>query len=170
VFAYGCVTAGAKGQVEVLGNFSSIKHINEDAFGCVLQLWKTENHIFGLLSVYTGEPADPPVGILEDTRFDPRTGRLSFSVRLSTGLVYSRAYAGVPSRDRFTFEGRITRRQVSGILTTSNELFPEERPGHERLRLRWSKSLTQLMVPPPLTYSDWKTWADEILERRGPKW
>ena len=27
----------------------------------------------------------------------------------------------------------------------------------------------KVMIPPPATYSDWKTWADEILHRRGLK-
>jgi hypothetical protein len=123
-----------------------------------------------LLLVYTGAPSDPPAGILEDVKFNPRSGNLSFSARLSTGLVYGRGYSGVASRDRFTFKGFLTRTQVRGTLMRSDELFPTDRLTSERVRLRRSELLTQVMLPPPATYSDWKTWADEILRRSGPKW
>ena len=170
VLAHTCLIASAMGQVEVLGTFSNVRHTEEHAYGYSLRLWKEGNQLFGLLSVYTGEPSDPPVGILEDVKFDPRTGQLSFSARLSTGLVYARNYSGVPSRDRFTFKGVLTRRQVTGTLTRSDQLFPNARPTSERIKLRRSESETQLMIPPPSTYPAWKVWADDILERRGPKW
>lgn len=163
-----CATAKATSSVEVLGGFSNLKLSYGHAFGYVLKLWKDGNQIFGLLCVYTGEPADPPTGILEDVKFDPRTAQLSFSARLSTALVYAGAY--VPSRDRVTFKGVLTRSQVTGTLTTSDELFPDKRPTSQRIRLRRSRSSTELMIPPPPTYSAWKTWADTILKRRGPKW
>jgi hypothetical protein len=80
-----------------------------------------------LLLVYTGAPSDPPAGILEDVKFNPRSGNLSFSARLSTGLVYGRGYSGVASRDRFTFKGVLTRTRVTGTLMRSDELFPTDR-------------------------------------------
>lgn len=157
-------------RVEVLGNFSRLKHGNGHAYGYVLQLWQEGSQLFGLLSVYTGEPADPPIGILENVKFEPRTKQLSFTTRLSTGIVYARGYSGVPSRDRYTFKGVLTRNEVTGTLTTSDELFPGEPPTSERIRLRRSAASTQLLIPPPPTYSAWKVWAGELLERRGPKW
>lgn len=171
VVLHASVPVKAPSKVEVLGSFSSINHDPpEDAFGYALKLWKDGDQIFGLLVVYTGPPADPPTGILEDVKFDSRTRHLSFSARLSTGLLYAREYRGVPSRDRFKFEGVLTRRQVTGTLSRSDDLLPDTRPTTKRIRLRWSSLLTEVMIPPPATYSDWKTWADEILKRRGPKW
>ncbi len=162
--------AKATNAVEVVGRFLNVKHAGDDAFGYSLRLWKQGDQIFGLLSVYTGAPADPPVGILEDVKFDPRTRSFSFSARLSTGLVYGRGYSGAPSRDRFTFSGVLGRREVSGVLKRSDELFPDDRPESKRIRLSYSEELTQVMVPPPPSYAEWKTWADEMLQRRGPKW
>jgi hypothetical protein len=92
-----------------------------------LELWKEGNRVFGLLLVYTGAPSDPPAGILEDVKFNPRSGNLSFSARLSTGLVYGRGYSGVASRDQFTFKGVLTRTQLTGTLMRSDELFPTDR-------------------------------------------
>lgn len=163
-------TAKAATRIEVVGSFSNVKSTHDDALGYVIKLWKQGNQHFGLLLVYSGPQADPPTGILENIKFDSRTRQLSFSARLSTGVVYSREHSGVPSRDRFRFEGVLTSRQVSGSLTRSNDLFPDQQPTSERITLRQSQSLTRLMLPPPSTYSAWKTWADEILQRRGPKW
>jgi hypothetical protein len=160
----------AAGTVEVIGGFSSITHAEGDAFGYAIELWKDGDQIFGLLLVYVGPPADPPTGILEDVKFDPKTKRLSFTTRMTTGLLYSRDYAGVPSQDRFKFEGVLTRRHVIGVLRQSDDLAPEFRPTSKRIRLRRSALFTELMVPPPATYSAWRSWAEEILKRRGPKW
>ena len=164
------VPAMAKRKVEVLGAFSRITHTREDAFGYTVLLWKEGDRVFGQFLVYTGAPADPPTGILEDVKYDPRTRRLSFTTRVSTGLVYSQEYRGVPSRDRFKFEGVLTRRQLAGNLTHTDDLFPDRSPASKRIRLRWSTFATKIMIPPPPTYSDWKAETDEVLRRRGPKW
>ena len=164
------VPVNAVSKVEVLGAFSNVRHTGDDAFGFMVKLWKEGNRVFGLFSVYTGAPADPPTGILEDVRFDSRTRRLSFTTRASTGLVYSQEYRGVPSRDRYKFEGVLTRRQLTGNLSHTNDLFPERRSESKRLRLRWSAFMTDVMLPPPATYAAWKTEADDILQRHGPKW
>ena len=157
--------------VQVLGNFSNVRRAGEDdALGYTLRLWKEGNKLFGLFAAYVGPPADPPVGILEDVKFDPRTGRLSFSARLSTGLVSGPGYDRVASRDRFVFKGVLIRREVRGTLKRSNDLFPDRRLESEKIRLRRSQFLTELMMPPPPSYSEWKTWADEVLQRSGPKW
>ena len=163
-------SAQAANTVEVLGNFSNVRQSGDDAFGYSLQLWKEGTQIFGLFNVYIGPPADPPVGILEDVKFDPRSRQFSFSARLSTGVVSGQGYSGVASRDRFTFRGVLTRSEVSGTLQHSNDLFPDRRPQSKRIRLRRSQFLTEVMIPPPPTYSEWKTWADGILQRSGPKW
>lgn len=164
------VPATAQGKIEVLGAFSGVKHAHGDAFGYAVRLWKEGDQIFGLFLVYTGAPYDPPTGILEDVKFDPRTGRLSFFTRASTGLTYSQEHRGVPARDRFKFEGVLTRRQLRGNLSHTNELFPDKPATSKRIRLRWSAFQTDVMRPPPQTYSAWKTSVDEILRRRGPKW
>ena len=169
-----CVSSAAaqvspSNTVKVLGTFQQIKHTTEDAFGYSLQLWKQGDQVFGLLFLYVGPPADPPVGLLEDVKFDPRTNQLSFSARLSTGMRFGGGKWDVPSRNRFNFRGVLTRREVVGTLKESDDLSPQLRPSSKRIRLRRSAELSQDMNPPPATYSAWKTWADEILQRRGPK-
>jgi hypothetical protein len=155
--------------VRVLGDFQNIKFPGDDAFGYSLQLWKDGDQIFGLLVVFTGAPADPPTGILEDVKFDPRTRQFSFSARLSTGWTYAGGNWNTPTRDRFNFSGVLTQREVTGILKHSDELRRTAPPVSERIRLRRSVDATQSMSQ-PASYSEWKTWADKILHFRGPKW
>src|SRR5262245_24670379 len=75
----GQASVSAENKVRVVGDFSRIALTREDAFGYALQLWQQGDQLFGLLNVYTGAPSDPPAGLLEDVRFDPRTRKLSFS-------------------------------------------------------------------------------------------
>jgi len=82
------VPVTAANEVKVLGSFARITHTEEDAFGYAVELWKEGDRIFGLLMVYVGPPADPPTGVLEDVKFDPRTRHLAFMARLTTGLLY----------------------------------------------------------------------------------
>jgi hypothetical protein len=154
----------------VLGNFRHLSHTTEDAFGYSLSLWKEGDQVFGLLAVYVGPPADPPTGLLEDVKFDPRTGQLSFSARLSTGVRYGGGKWDVPTRDRFSFKGVLTRNEVAGTLKQSDDLDPQIAPTSKRIRLRRAVPESQDMNPPPATFAEWKTWADQILRRRGPKW
>ena len=147
------VRVRAASKVEVLGAFSSITHAHGDAFGYTVQLWKEGDRIYGQFLVYVGPPADPPTGNLEDVTFDPRSRHLSFTTRVSTGLVYSQEYRGVPSRERFKFEGTWTRRQLVGNLIHTDELFPDRRPTSKRIRLRWSAFATEIMTPLPPGYS-----------------
>lgn len=156
--------------VEVVGEFLRVKHSGDDAFGYALQLWKEGDQIFGLLAIFTGAPADPPTGLLEDVKFDPRTRQFSFSARLSTGWVYSEGNWNTRTRNRFSFRGVLTRNGVTGILKDTDDLRPTDQPASRRIRLRRSKLSTQDMNPPPPTYEDWKIWADKILNFRGPKW
>lgn len=156
--------------VAVLGNFDSIKHFAEDAEGYRLQLWREGEQIFGLLSIYTGAPYDPPTGMLEDVEFDPRTRQFSFSARLSTAFTRDGEKL-VPTRDRFTFKGVLGRNEVSGTLRQYDLFLPQSTPLSKRIKLRRSRLATQDMMPPPATYAEWKKWAEDgILRRLGPKW
>jgi hypothetical protein len=156
--------------VAVLGNFESIKHFTEDALGYRLQLWREGKQIFGLLSIYTGAPYDPPTGMLEDVQFDPRTGQFSFSARLSTAFTRD-GEKWVPTRDGFTFKGVLGRNEVSGTLRQYDLLLPQSTPLSKKIKLRRSRVATHDMLPPPESYAAWKQWAEEsILRRLGPKW
>ena len=162
--------AKPKSKVQVVGDFVRISLPGDDAFGYSLELWQEGDHIFGLLEVYVGPPADSPAGLLEDVSFDRRTGRFSFSARLSTGVASGPGNKMVPTRERFTFKGTLTRRQVTGALRQVDVLRPDLPAVVRRIKLRFSKRRTEDLMPAPASYDDWRKWADDILRRRGPQW
>jgi hypothetical protein len=155
--------------LKVLGGFSNIKHVGDHVDGYALQLWQQGSQIFGLFVAHSGQTGDSPTGLVEDIKFNPRTKQLSFKARLSTGLISKGDYRGVPSRDVFHFKGTLRRNEVTGVLGISDALFPNEPAPTKRIVLRKSAAMTQVMMA-PATYAEWKTWADEILKRLGPKW
>ena len=161
--------AKPKSKVQVVGDFTRLRYPGDDAFGYSLQLWKEGDHVFGLLAVFVGPPADPPTGLLEDVRFDPRTRRFSFSARLTLAFVRPSGDKWVPTLDRFTFKGRLTRTEVRGTLQHFDVRRPDQRPLSRRIKLRLSKHLTEDLMPAPASYEEWRKWADEILRRRGPQ-
>lgn len=160
--------AKPKSTVQVLGDFTRLRYPGDDAFGYSLQLWKQGDHVFGLLAVYVGPPADPPTGLLEDVTFDPRTRRFSFSARLSTGFVHAAGDKWAPTQDRFTFRGTLSRTAVTGTLQQFDVLRPDEPLLSKQIKLRLAKHLSEDLMPAPASYEEWRKWADEILQRRGP--
>jgi hypothetical protein len=162
--------AKAARSVAVLGDFENIRHFTEDAEGYRLQLWREGKHVFGLLSIYTGAPYDPPTGMLEEVKFDPRTRQFSFSARLSLGSTHN-GEKWVATRDGFTFKGVLGRNEISGTLRQYDLFLPQSTPLSKRIKLRRSRVATQEMLPPPESYAAWKQWAEEsILSQLGPKW
>ena len=156
-------------KIEVLGAFSNIKHIGDHVYGYTLELWQQGSNLFGLFVSQSGQTGDPPIGLLEDVRFSRKTKRLSFRARLTTGLISKGNLHLVPSRDIFYFSGVLARNKIMGTLKISNALFPDEPPAIKRITLSKSAAMTQVMLSPG-TYDEWKSWSDDILRRRGPKW
>ena len=71
--------------VTVLGEFSNRKGDGEHAWGYSVDLWKHEGRIIGMIcgTQYLMLNGSPPTGLLENVQYDPKTGRMSFSAKLS---------------------------------------------------------------------------------------
>jgi hypothetical protein len=96
--------------------------------------------VAGLFFAAEGRKEDMPMGILENVRFDQRTGALSFTVKLSLigAIVLSGVRRQEPSRDLFEFSGTLKATTLSGTLKRSDLLQPL-RPGsqeHVQLKMR----------------------------------
>lgn len=156
-------------RVRVLGDYETIDHsVPGDASGYVLRLWKQGNQIYGLFSVYVGPVADPPTGLLEEVRFYPATGGISFKALLSGGPIYGRGFQGVPAREIFRFSGQLSRSKVTGVMVMSNGLFPNDKPVRKRITLRRSADMTKLMNDAN-NLSEWEKDANAVLKRPAPK-
>jgi hypothetical protein len=155
--------------IVAIGAFSNMRHDTEHAYGYTAQLWREGKRIFGFFLSSQGLIGDTPTGLIEDVRFDPRTGKLAFRARLTTGLFSNREFHAVPSRDIFRFRGVLKRDQMIGSLEIENALTPSEAPTREKISLKRSKRASEVLIQAK-SYSDWKSEAEKILKFRGPKW
>ena len=161
--------AQAPASIIKIGAFSNMRYTSEHAYGYKAELWREQDRIFGFFLWSEGLIGDTPTGLLEDVRYDRRTGNLSFIARLTTGLFSNRQFSRVPSRDVVRFRGTLKGRHLRGTLEVSNALTPEDAPKREKIALILSKRESEVMIDAD-SYDAWKLRADEILKFRGPKW
>jgi hypothetical protein len=144
-----------------LGTFTNRKGDGEHAWGYEVDLWKQDDEIFGLI---TGAndlmlDGDPPSGFLEDVKYDPKTGRISFRSKLSISG---------DSHDIYEFAGVLTAKQLTGVITVTEENCRDCR---EKVRVVLPRSREESEeLEEYKTLEDWNAYKDPILKRRGPNW
>ena len=153
--------------IRAIGEFSNMRYTEEHAYGYAVELWRDGDSMIGLFLVSEGLQGDTPTGMLENGRFDSRTGALSFTARLTTGLAVLPGGQQAPSRDLFEFSGTLKAAVLTGTLKRSDLLHPSRPGARERVQL---KIQAQAAMLPTHSYAEWKRQADELLKRRGPKW
>jgi hypothetical protein len=149
-----------------VGEFSNMRFSAEHANGYAVQLWRNGDSLIGLLLVSEGLQGDTPTGLLENVGFDSHSGKLTFTSRLTTGLMYVDGHQE-PSRDLFMFTGILGSRTLTGTLKRTSLLVPSNSNMPERIQLKVQPDAVLFSAG---SYSDWKNQVDEILKRRGPKW
>lgn len=161
--------AQAVGTVKRIGVFTNMKFSQEHQAGYSVELWQENGRFFGFFLSAAGLVGDTPTGLLEDVTFDPKTGKLNFRARLSTGMTMNKNNEEVPSRDTYQFRGSLKAQQLTGVLTHTSGLDPSAKGERKNVSLKKSKSETSSMSKAK-SYDEWKKEADEILNLRGPKW
>jgi hypothetical protein len=166
----GCVALPDTAPIHMLGRFSDMRFTEEHAYGSILELWRAGNCLFGLFQVSEGLAGDTPTGRLSDVRYTPATGQLSFTAKLSTGITtLTGSKEWVPTRDLFTFMGRMARKGVEGKLRRSDRLRSGSTPADSDITLpRITRDDGYLSDT--WTYGEWRERAEGILRFRGPKW
>jgi hypothetical protein len=158
-----------KSTIKPIGTFMNVKTDGEHASGYLIRIWKQGERVYGLVSVHRGNMGDPPAGILDDVEFDSKTNKLSFRTKLSLGLFLDKDKSYVPSRDVLEFVGYLTNKKLFGDILMTNELCSDKCPERKKVVLpksrEWSEGMEDYQ-----TYEGWKVFANEILQRRGPKW
>ena len=150
-----------------LGAYSNYQFTEEHQYGSGVQLWREGSTLLGLFSHSQGLIGDTPTGILEKVSFDPKTGRVSFTARLTLGQHGCKVHANVPSQDVFQFEGVLTDRSLSGALKHADKLHPEQAPMEEKIILKKSDDW---IVTPYRNRAQWEADIKDMLRFRGPKW
>ena len=139
------------------------------ATGFELTLWRYQGKLLGYLSQYVGQIADPPIGEVENLILDEKSPRVSFTAKMSIGLVYSEEEKKwAPSKDLYLFKGIIGADRIEGSFER------EVQTGKEWVAMKEDVILKGCRGPDEFwdnkNYQEWKQFYAGILKSRGPKW
>ena len=162
----GAIPAAAK--ITEIGAFSNLRHTDEHAYGYTVMLWRSGNCVFGLFESAAGLAGDTPIGELQQVKYEPKKGSLSFTAKLTTGVVRS-AQGDEPSHDLFKFEGTLRSKRVAGVIVHAQPDHPAPEPAREKVELPASSDAAEFMHG-PATYGEWRETWQPVLKFRGPKW
>ena len=164
-----CGAIAETAPISEMGSFSNIRATEDHAYGFSLRLWRAGECLFGLLTSTMGLQADMPIGTLQDITFDAKSGRLSFSAKLTMGVTSVKGSKDwVPTRDLYVFEGRLNGSTVTGVMTHTVQNHPNVSPERSDVVLPASKS--DASMPGAKTYGEWLSQYQLVLKLRGPKW
>ena len=154
--------------IRLIGRYSNWRFTEEHQYGYKVELWSQGGLRFGTFSASNGLQGDTPIGLLEDVRFDPKSGALEFSARLTMGVVVQNDGKQVPSRDRFRFHGRLSNQRLVGTVLREDALsVGRKSSSSERVVLKRERD--QEVSPPP-TCGLWLERTLAALKFRGPRW
>jgi hypothetical protein len=107
--------------IRAIGEFSNMRYTEEHAYGYTVALWRDGDTAVGQFLVSEGLQGDTPTGMLENVRFDSRTGALSFTAKLTTGATILPGGRQEPSRDLFKFSGTLKATTLTGSIMRSDQ-------------------------------------------------
>jgi hypothetical protein len=150
-----------------VGSYSNFRFTAEHQYGAGVDLWRDGPTLVGLFSYAVGPVGDTPTGRLEEMSFDPSTGHISFTARLTLRQHVCDVHNFVPSQDMFRFSGMFYDRWLIGTLRLADNLHPERAPIEETVVLQRSDA------EPVVRYTSREQWERDIgpiLKFRGPRW
>ena len=156
------------GKFAHLGWFTDMRHTEEHSYGITLELLRDGDAIFGTIDLAYGLAGDTPTGLLQDVEYQPETGRLAFNAKLTTSLHYCSRHDNVPSREWLQFEGKLSKKAVSGTLREFDGLHPEQAPQIRPLRLLRTEALGS--GEGVQSREQWDAQVREGIKRNGPEW
>jgi len=164
--------ASAREGFEHYGAWSNVEvSQGEDphAGGFELTLWRYQGKLIGYLLQYVGPVADPPLGEVENLTLDEKTGHVSFTAKMSIGMVRSRKEnTWVPSKDLYIFEGIMSGDRIEGTLERRSGDEPDRGGVKEKIVLKGQKGKNEFWDS--MTYQEWEDFYTPIMKSRGPKW
>ncbi len=102
-------------------------------------------------------------------KYDQKTGTVSFSAKLTTGLMsFKGSKSFEPSRDMFNVDGYLRATRLTGVVTYANQNDPNFKPIHNKVVLRTSNEAE--LMHNSTTYGEWREKWRPVLQFRGPKW
>jgi hypothetical protein len=163
-----CGAIPVTAKITEIGAFSNLRHTEEHAYGYTVMLWRSGNCVFGLFESSAGLAGDTPIGELHQVKYDAKNGTLSFTAKLTTGVVRG-AQGDEPSHDLFRFEGTLRSKRLAGMIAHAQPDRPGLEPTREKADLPASSDAAEFMHG-PATYGEWREAWQPVLKFRGPKW
>ncbi len=157
--------------MSAVGAFSNMLYTEEHAVGYTAELWRAEDCLFGLFFSSAGLIGDTPVGLIENLAFDKASRSISFSSRLTMGVIPAggTSNAWIPSIDVYKFSGTLGAASLNGSLSHEILNYPGRKtPPSEVVTLPYTADET-VTIPEFRTFSEWKAHAQMLLKFRGPK-
>lgn len=159
--------------VTAVGAFSNMRYTEEHAYGYIVELWRAEDCLFGLFLSSSGLMGDTPAGRIENISYDKNTRSISFDARLTMGVIPASTAPSspwIPSKDAYKFSGILGKDALDGTLSHEILNYPgKPSPSSEKLSLPFATG-EAVGMPDVRTFSEWETYAESLLQRRGPKW
>jgi hypothetical protein len=165
----GAEAIDSKQEIQFVGRFSNMSVTEEHQYGDRVDLWRTDENIFGHFLHSEGLAGDTPVGEIVDVQYNSKSGALSFKAKLTTGEHYCKLHSGVPSQDLFKFKGTLKADSLEGELIHIEVLDDNRVNSQENVVLK-KLNVKQEGNYPSETYREWQKKSKEILGFRGPKW
>ncbi len=156
-------------RIRAIGEFSNVRSTDgEHAYGYMVDLWRVDSSMAGLLFVFAGPNADAPMAVLDDVNYNPRTGAFSFTAKLTTGCDVLPGLKLKPARESFKFSGVLKEEFLKGDMRRWDIEHSERSPKIETVELaRRPDDVASLMKVD--SYSEWKQKAEELADTREPK-
>ncbi len=163
-----CSAQGRFRRIRAIGEFSNVRSTDgEHAYGYRVDLWRVDSSMAGLFFVFAGSNEDAPVAVLDDVKYNPRTGALSFTTKLTTGCDVLPGLKLKPSRESFQFSGVLEEESLKGDMRRWDIEHSERSPKIETVELaRRPDDVASLMKAD--SYSEWKQKAEELADIREP--
>ena len=161
----------AQAPITVVGTYSNMRYTTEHVYGFTVGLWRSRDCYFGLFLSSSGLMSDTPIGLIENMKYDQKTGAISFFSRLTMGSVSPTPSKNewVPSKDVYEFIGTLKNNLLSGVVSHKILNLQATHPEPENVVLKLSSDDLSY-IPDDLTYSQWELTAKDILKFRGPEW
>jgi hypothetical protein len=158
-----CAAQGRYRRIRAIGEFSNVRTTGEHAYGYSVQLWRVDNSVDGLLMIYAREAGDPPTAMLDGVSFKPRTGALSFTVKMTTGCDVLPGLKLKPARESFEFSGVLIDDILKGKISRRDLDRSESSPTVQEVELARRPDAALLQAG---SYSEWKDKAEEMARTR----
>lgn len=153
--------------ITYVGTFTNIRPAGENQHGFQISLWQQKNTVVGILYNAEGLAGATPRGYIQNIQLQPKSGKLSFDAKLTTGMHTCDEHKNVPSQDLFSFKGVLQRNAIKGRITFRNVLHSAAT--EQSVKVTLARDKTQKLESYD-SIEDWQQHYAAEMQQYGPKW